>query len=107
MHLHSIFLILCFSIFITPYAHAINFNLPFYEGKLSTPQTLGDKTLGVTGALSESIAAISARPNSPLHSGSVYIYDKQNHWKLISELNSASHTDNFGSKLLSNNPKIF
>ncbi len=106
MRLPSLFFIFYLSLFITPCTYAIDFNRPLYEGQLSTPQTLGDKILGMAYALSESIAAISALPSSPLQTGTVYLYDKQNYWKLISELNSASHTDNFGSKLLLSNKQL-
>ena len=89
-------------------ALAINLNLSkLHEFQLPTPATLGNKTLGTAISLSDNTAAISALTDNDRLTGSVYIFDINNNWRLTGELTSTSSTDNFGHRvLLQNNTLI-
>ncbi|MCF7971779.1 MAG: FG-GAP repeat protein [Methylococcaceae bacterium] len=82
-------------------ASAINLQLPnLHEIQLSTPTTLGDKTLGTALSISGSLAAVAALPDNNTHTGSIYLYDAQKSWHLTTELNSAYTTDNFARRII-------
>jgi len=86
-------------------ASAINLPLnDLQEFQLNSPVTLNSKLLGSSLALSGSIAAVSASEDTNNLSGTAYLYSIKNNWSLISEINSASSTDNFAQQIaLSNN----
>ena len=86
----------------TPFsASAISLNLSeLHEFQLPTPATLGNKTLGTAISLSDSTAAIAAHPDNDQLTGSVYVYNINENWRLIDELSSTSSTDSFGRHIL-------
>jgi len=86
---------------VAPIASAINLQLPnLHEIQLSTPATLGDKTLGTALSISGSLAAVAALPDNNTHTGSVYLYDAQQSWHLTTELNSTHTADNFATRIV-------
>jgi hypothetical protein len=85
-------------------ASALHLNLSeLHEFQLPTPATLDNKTLGTAISLSDTTAAIAAQTDNDQLSGSVYIYNMNENWRLIDELNSNSSTDNFGHHVLLKN----
>jgi hypothetical protein len=70
---------------------------------LVTPGTLADRTLGARISVSGSTAAVVALADNSSSTGSVYLYDAQEDWRLITELNSASNKDNFGQNIILQN----
>lgn len=98
----------CFSMLLGLFSahatHAVNVQSPpLYESVLATPGTLADRTLGARISVSGSTAAVVALADNSSSTGSVYLYDAQEDWRLITEFNSASNTDNFGQNIILQN----
>ena len=75
-----------------------------YEISLPTPTTLANKVLGTTLAVAGNTAAVIALSDTGIGSGTVYLYDAQENWRITMELNSQADTDNFAqSVVLQNN----
>ncbi|GAW85406.1 hypothetical protein bplSymb_SCF00608P026 [Bathymodiolus platifrons methanotrophic gill symbiont] len=102
------FLSLVFSICCTDVVYALNLSSPsLHEVLLPVPNTLADKILGARLSVSGATAAVSALTDNTRASGSVYIYDAEESWRLTTELNSPLSTDNFGQAIvLENNTLI-
>lgn len=82
-------------------AHAVSLQLPFqYEIQLLTPATLADKRLGTALAISRTTAAVAALEDKKDSSGSVYVYEALENWRLTTELKSLSSADSFGQHIV-------
>ena len=88
------------------YAVNLDFSQVFID-TLPIPASLGDKTLGSSLVTMDTTAFVSAMPDKYGQTGSVYIYDAQNHWRIIAELNSSSPTDNFAAEVVAHQSFLF
>lgn len=96
---------LCFCLLLNLYSvfavYAVNLQAPpLYEAVLTVPGTLADKTFGARFSVSGYTAAIAALPSSDRATGSVYLYNAQEDWRLAAELNSLSNVDNFAQNIV-------
>lgn len=80
-------------------ALALNFS-KLHEVQLPVPATLADRTLGTALAISGSTAAVAAHSSDNAITGSVYLYDAQENWRLTTELTSGLPADNFARRLI-------
>jgi hypothetical protein len=69
------------------------------EIQLTRPTTLGDKILGSAFSIFGSTVAVAATYSESNRTGSVYLYDVLENWRLTAELTSKVVDDNFGRKI--------
>ena len=70
---------------------AINLqSINLQETQLTLPTTLADKTLGTAFSIFGSTIAVSATHSESNRTGSVYLYDALENWRLTVELSSSS-----------------
>lgn len=74
-----------------------------HKVRLPTPATLASKTLGTEIAISGSTAAVAAFSSDETVAGTVYLYDAQESWRLIAEVNSQHRSDDFAKKIILDN----
>ncbi|MCK5828770.1 MAG: hypothetical protein KAH20_00515 [Methylococcales bacterium] len=77
-----------------------------YEHQLSVPATLGNKTLGTDLSLSGTTGAVAALSKNNLLTGSVYIYNAEENWRLTDELKSGEPADNFANRIFLINDRL-
>lgn len=96
-----------FLFFFSPISQSINLQLPaLHEIKLPTPPTLSHKTLGTALAISNSTIAAAARTDDNNSTGSVYIFDALDNWKLTAELTTTEANDNFAKRVILKNNRL-
>ena len=80
---------------------AINLQSPhLQESQLTLPDTLADKTLGTAFSIFGSTIAVAATHSESNLTGTVYLYDALDNWRLTTELTSEVMDDNFGREIM-------
>ncbi len=99
MNLFRFIFTLLFNLCIVSNALALNFS-SLHELKLPVPATLAERTLGTSLAMSGSTAAVAAFTNDNAIAGSVYLYAANEHWRLLTELQSGVSADYFAKSIV-------
>lgn len=107
MNKHYFLFYLIYAFCNTSIASTINLQLSsLNEIKLAVPATLNNKNLGTALAVSGLTAAVAALPGNNSSTGSVYIYDALENWRLSQELGSQHLADNFASSIVLVNDRL-